>query len=96
VGARFVNQPHRDILSRSGGIARHDCRRHRGAIVAVASTNGFWVEPKSSQYRSRIPLGRFGEPSDIADAITFLASDQSGWITGQTLVVDGGQTLGRV
>ena len=40
-----------------------------------------------------IPLGRLGSPEDIAYAMAFLASDEAGWITGQTLTVDGGQTL---
>ena len=40
-----------------------------------------------------IPLGRVGRPEDIAQAILFLASDESSWITGTTLVVDGGATM---
>jgi NAD(P)-dependent dehydrogenase (short-subunit alcohol dehydrogenase family) len=40
------------------------------------------------------PLGRFGEPSDIAAAIAFLASSEASWITGVTLPVDGGGTAG--
>jgi NAD(P)-dependent dehydrogenase (short-subunit alcohol dehydrogenase family) len=39
------------------------------------------------------PLGRLGRPEDMADAILFFASAESAWITGQTLVVDGGYTL---
>ena len=39
---------------------------------------------------SRIPLGRFGESSDLAGAILFLASEDARWITGTTVVVDGG------
>ncbi len=46
------------------------------------------------QYLKTIPLGRFGEPPDIAATVRFLASDEAGYITGQTLVADGGQTLG--
>lgn len=42
-----------------------------------------------------IPLGRKGEPSDIAEAIAFLASDRAAWITGSNLVVDGGQIQAR-
>lgn len=40
-----------------------------------------------------VPLGRLGEPADIAAAMLFLASEQAAYITGQTLVVDGGATL---
>ena len=39
------------------------------------------------------PLGRLGDPRDIADAVVFLASDRAGWITGQTLSVNGGYAM---
>jgi 3-oxoacyl-[acyl-carrier protein] reductase len=39
---------------------------------------------------SQTPLGRFGHPSDIAPIAVFLASDQSGWLTGETLIASGG------
>lgn len=45
-------------------------------------------------YLKSIPLGRFAQPSDIAECVAFLASDQASYITGQTIVIDGGQTLG--
>lgn len=41
------------------------------------------------------PLGRNGQPHDVAEAILFLASDQASWITGTVLPVDGGVTAGR-
>jgi NAD(P)-dependent dehydrogenase (short-subunit alcohol dehydrogenase family) len=41
-----------------------------------------------------IPMRRIGQPADIAEAVLYLASPQSGYITGQTLNVDGGRTLG--
>ena len=41
------------------------------------------------------PLGRNGQPADIAEAILFLASEQASWITGTVLPVDGGVTAGR-
>lgn len=40
--------------------------------------------------KARTPLGRLGEPSDIADIVAFLASDAGGWITGQTIHAAGG------
>ena len=40
-----------------------------------------------------VPLGRLGAPRDVAHAVLFLASDEAAYITGTTLVVDGGQIL---
>ena len=45
---------------------------------------------QADKYRAGIPLGRFGSTEDIANATLFLASDLSGYITGQVLSVDGG------
>ena len=41
-------------------------------------------------YRDRVPLGRVGRPDDIASAVSFLASDESSYVTGTELFVDGG------
>ena len=43
-----------------------------------------------AQIKARIPLGRLAEPADVADAVSFLLSEQSRFITGQSLYVDGG------
>ncbi|MCY9662955.1 SDR family oxidoreductase [Paenibacillus chondroitinus] len=45
-------------------------------------------------YRTGVPLGRVGEPADIANAVVFLASSESGFVTGQCLSVNGGNTFG--
>ena len=42
----------------------------------------------------RVPLGRWGEPEEVADAICFLASDEASYITGSELLIDGGVTAG--
>ena len=43
--------------------------------------------------RHRVPLGRLGEPQDVANAAVFLASDEAGYITGHVLDVNGGMYL---
>ena len=43
---------------------------------------------------TRYPLGRLGDPPDVASAVAYLGSDDAAWVTGQTLVVDGGLLLG--
>lgn len=43
--------------------------------------------------KSTHPLGRVGEPDEIAELILFLASERAGWITGETISIDGGRHL---
>ena len=50
-------------------------------------------EELKKTYLAQIPAGRFGEPEDIANACVFLASDEAGYINGQTIHVNGG--MGR-
>jgi 2-hydroxycyclohexanecarboxyl-CoA dehydrogenase len=50
-------------------------------------------EKHREAFKRAIPMRRFGQPSDIADAILFFASDRSDYITGQTLSVSGGLTM---
>lgn len=50
--------------------------------------------PELQELINIIPLGRFGEAQDQANAILFLASDEASWITGKNLIVDGGDFLG--
>ncbi|MDP7588912.1 MAG: 3-oxoacyl-[acyl-carrier-protein] reductase [SAR202 cluster bacterium] len=47
-------------------------------------------EDKQDQILARIPMGRFGTPEDVAEAVVFLSSDGASYITGQVLTIDGG------
>lgn len=49
------------------------------------------VDEREAQLASGLPLGRIGEPSDIAGAAVWLASDDSAWVTGTDVTIDGGQ-----
>ncbi|MEU2722825.1 SDR family oxidoreductase [Streptomyces smyrnaeus] len=50
-------------------------------------------EGREEEAAARYPMGRLGAPEDVAGAAKFLTSDEAGWITGQTLTVDGGLFL---
>ena len=62
------------------------------AIVKTAFASALF-EGREEKVAAGYPLGRLGVPEDIAGAVAFLASADAGWITGQTLVVDGGLLL---
>src|SRR5690606_25121967 len=57
-------------------------------LVKTDMARALW-EPNEDRIGAAMPLGRLGEPEDIANAALFLVSDLSSWITGHTLVVDG-------
>lgn len=65
-------------------------------MIATPAMGNLGDSQVSGDIAGRVPLGRLGNPEDIAGAMLFLASDLAAYITGQTLVVDGGSTLPEV
>jgi NAD(P)-dependent dehydrogenase (short-subunit alcohol dehydrogenase family) len=62
------------------------------AVVKTAFATMLY-EGREAEVAAGYPLGRLGVPDDVASVVAFLASDDAGWMTGQTLVVDGGLLL---
>jgi 3-oxoacyl-[acyl-carrier protein] reductase len=65
-------------------------------MIATPAMDNLGDGQVNDDIASRVPLGRLGKPVDIAGAMLFLASDLAAYITGQTIVVDGGSTLPEV
>jgi 3-oxoacyl-[acyl-carrier protein] reductase len=63
-------------------------------FIRTAMTDAL-KEEIQEQMRSTIPLGRFGEPSDVANVVLFLVSDLAAYVTGQVVNCDGGMVMAR-
>jgi NAD(P)-dependent dehydrogenase (short-subunit alcohol dehydrogenase family) len=63
-------------------------------VVRTRLAEALWKDHEDALSASTA-VGRIGEPPDVAAAVAFLVSDESSWITGDTMVIDGGQVLGN-
>ena len=85
--------------SQALALAEHRIRVNAIAPGSIEFPDGLWDRRKREEPElyaatlAKIPFGRYGRPEEIAHAALFLASPWAGWITGQTLCVDGGQQL---
>lgn len=63
-------------------------------VIRTDFASALWEGPgQESRLSAAIPLGRIGEPADIAGAAVFLASEAGAYVTGQTIIIDGGATI---
>ena len=65
---------------------------HPGPVVTEMTRAGRNDPARLETMLSRIPMGRYGEPEEVAHAVLYLASDESSFVTGSEVVVDGGWT----
>lgn len=79
--------------------ARHRIRVNAvapGPVESPGAAKQLWDSPAAvERIKSLVPLGRWAQPHEIADAVAFLVSEHAGFITGETLTIDGGAWLGR-
>ena len=86
--------------SQARTLAARGIRVNAVAPGSIEFPGGTWERRRTEEpdlYQStlaQIPFGRLGHPEEIAEVVLFLASRRASWITGQSIVVDGGQLLG--
>ena len=69
---------------------RLDTDRVRELDAKAAEKQGTTAEEARAASEATIPMGHYGQPDDLAQAVAFLVSEQAGYVTGQSLLVDGG------
>ena len=81
-------------LNLASSLAADGIRVNTVAPATIRTRNWDGQEGGADRFRPLYPLGRVGEPEDVAGAVAFLASSDAAWITGHTLPVDGGLLTG--
>lgn len=85
--------------SQAAALAKDGIRVNAVAPGSIEFPGGTWEKRRAedpalyNRILASIPFGRLGEPEEVADVALFLASPLARWVTGQTIVVDGGQML---
>jgi 3-oxoacyl-[acyl-carrier protein] reductase len=83
------------VLTMTRMLAKSLAPKIRSNCMILGSIKTGWLEwfPESEvkALRSSIPMGRFGDPKDVASLAVFLASDESSYMSGQGIVLDGGE-----
>jgi 3-oxoacyl-[acyl-carrier protein] reductase len=86
------------IIGFTKSVAREVAQRGITANVVApgyveTELTGSLPEEVKDQIRGQVPAGRFGEAGEVAEVVAFLAGDGAGYVTGQTVAVDGGMTM---
>ena len=88
-----------DLLKRGVGVRIWERGNELGGLMGRTrfdELGGVEVDRYYHAILNSIPSGRMGTPEEVADAVTFLASERASWVTGVCLVVDGGQHKANV
>lgn len=75
------------------GAPRIRCNSVNPGMINTNLTGGIYSDDDRKKDMETYPMKRYGEPKDVALGIVFLLSDASSWMTGSSLIIDGGKTL---